>query len=79
VKSFHLAVLAKKFPMIFAVAVGERFGDLLNLVLTFSFNVRLFFLMRRNLFYFNGGFLILFIPFRYLTKYMYIGGHKVVK
>jgi hypothetical protein len=79
VKSFHLTVLARKFPIILELLLGRDFGDLLSLVLNSSFKVRLFFLMRRNLFYFNGGFLILFIPFRYLTKYMYIGGHKVVK
>ncbi len=40
-ESFLLTVLARKFPIIFAVAVGERFGDLLNLVLTFSLKVKL--------------------------------------
>ncbi len=40
-KSLYLTALARKFPIIFAVAVGERFGGLLNLVLTFSLKVKL--------------------------------------
>ncbi len=70
-KSLHLANLARKFPIVFAVAVWERFGDLLNLVLTFSLKVN-FPLVRRNLFYFSGGFFIFFVLFRHLTKYIYI-------
>ncbi len=61
-KSLHLIDLARKFPIIFAVAVGKRFWDLLNLVLTFSLKVKLslsaaeFVLFLRRLFHFLHSF-----------------------
>jgi hypothetical protein len=60
-KSFHLAGLARKFPIIWKLLLGRGLRIYWfcywNLVWKLTFP-----LVRRNLFSFSGGFLILFIP-----------------